>query len=217
LDFEAIAGPVDAGDATFDAATRPSVDGGAAQDEVAAIPEAYAPMARWHLPVVEVEPERRAGRVDHERMLRVALQVLETEGEERPVAEVAFLAEAVVAGRNAHFGLPAPKGLQHEGQDALAALPLHFLLGFGELRAGGSVEAERRRRDGRRRRGHDRALQRGKLVVGVRADEPKAEHSQPREQPSHGMISRLVGREGHAEYSPRRPATSQLRAQATAA
>jgi hypothetical protein len=106
LDLKAIALAVDARDAALDAAARAAINDRAAQHDVAAIAKTHAAMPRRHLLVIEIEPKRRAARVDHERMRRIALHVLKAQRVNHLRACPSLLPEAIIPRRDAH--LPAP-------------------------------------------------------------------------------------------------------------
>ena len=142
LDLKAIALAVDARDAALDAATRAAVNDGTAQHDVPAVAKAHAAMPRRHLLIIEIEPERRAARVDDERMRRIALHVLKAEREDHLRAFPSLLPEAIIPRRDAHFRRAAFKRLHHHRHHLATTHPLRFLLGFRELRPRRQIKVE---------------------------------------------------------------------------
>ena len=128
MEFNAVARKIELRDAALDLAAGGAVNRRALEDDVSAIFEANAEVTRRRLVVGQVEPKRHAGGLDGERMGVVALKAGEFHRINHSVRPPAFLAETIVAGRDAHGIGTGTKRIHYLRHDASARLTLGLLL-----------------------------------------------------------------------------------------
>lgn len=170
LQFDAVVRVIELGDAALDVAARPAVERRAAEDQVATVLEAAGEVRVRRLVVGQIEPERRIGGSDGERMRRVALEAGEFQRVVDAVAAPVFGAEAIVARRYPHHRRSVAVGGEHQRQNLIPGLALRLLLLVGELRPCGKREAEFRRGRRHHRRRQKLLLYRRQLGVRYAAE-----------------------------------------------